>query len=158
MITRLQQHPARNITHELLALTLRITAEPGRRAAILEEAIAHYRETEPEKRVRFAVWLNQNGEAERTLVALPLEEALKRKDFFLPYIDAMAGLGRWLELRKILETKQSPMESAYVEAFQARDGDTRASAAEIRFPNGRELSLGNPTTEAVAAAARRSRN
>jgi hypothetical protein len=24
-------------------------------------------------------------------------------------------------------------------------GDTRASAAEIRFPNGRELSLGNPT-------------
>lgn len=45
-----------------------------------------------------------------------------------------------------------------VDAFQARDGDTRASAAEIRFPNGRELSLGNPTTEAVAAAARRARN
>ena len=45
-----------------------------------------------------------------------------------------------------------------VDAFQARDGDTRASAAEIRFPNGRELSLGNPQTEAVAAAARRARN
>src|SRR5690606_37147936 len=44
-----------------------------------------------------------------------------------------------------------------VDAFQARDGDTRASAAEIRFPNGRELSLGNPTTEAVAAAANRAR-
>ena len=42
-----------------------------------------------------------------------------------------------------------------VDAFRARDGDTRASAAEIRFPNGRELSLGNPTTEAVAAAAKR---
>ena len=28
----------------------------------------------------------------------------------------------------------------------------------IRFPNGRELSLGNPTTEAVAAAARRAGN
>ena len=42
-----------------------------------------------------------------------------------------------------------------VDAFRARDGDTRASAAEIRFPNGRELSLGNPTTEAVQAAARR---
>ncbi len=42
-----------------------------------------------------------------------------------------------------------------VDAFRSRDGDTRASAAEIRFPNGRELSLGNPTTEAVAAAARR---
>ena len=42
-----------------------------------------------------------------------------------------------------------------VQAFQARDGDTRASAAEISFPDGRELSLGNPTTEAAAAAAKR---
>ena len=42
-----------------------------------------------------------------------------------------------------------------VQAFQARDGDTRASAAEISFPNGRTLSLGNPTTEAVEAAAKR---
>ena len=42
-----------------------------------------------------------------------------------------------------------------VQAFRSRDGDTRASAAEISFPDGRELSLGNPTTEAVAAAANR---
>jgi hypothetical protein len=42
-----------------------------------------------------------------------------------------------------------------VQAFQARDGDTRASAAEISFPGGRSLSLGNPTTEAVEAAAKR---
>jgi hypothetical protein len=42
-----------------------------------------------------------------------------------------------------------------VEAFRSRDGDTRASAAEISFPDGRELSLGNPTTEAIAAAANR---
>ena len=42
-----------------------------------------------------------------------------------------------------------------VQAFKARDGDTRASAAEISFPDGRELSLGNPTTEAAAAAAKR---
>jgi hypothetical protein len=45
-----------------------------------------------------------------------------------------------------------------VQAFRARDGDTRASAAEISFPDGRELSLGNPTTEAVAAAAKRAKN
>jgi hypothetical protein len=45
-----------------------------------------------------------------------------------------------------------------VQAFAARDGDTRASAAEISFPDGRELSLGNPTTEAAAAAAKRAGN
>ncbi|MBO9575354.1 MAG: hypothetical protein J7494_06440 [Sphingobium sp.] len=42
-----------------------------------------------------------------------------------------------------------------VQAFRARDGDTRASAAEISFPNGQQLSLGNPTTEAVIAAGKR---
>ena len=44
-----------------------------------------------------------------------------------------------------------------VNGFASRDGDTRASASEISFPDGRQLSLGNPTTEAVAAAAKRSR-
>jgi hypothetical protein len=44
-----------------------------------------------------------------------------------------------------------------VVAFAARDGDTRASAAEISFPDGRQLSLGNPQTEAAAAAAARAR-
>lgn len=44
-----------------------------------------------------------------------------------------------------------------VQAFRARDGDTRASAAEISFPDGRELSLGNPNTEAAEAAAKRAK-
>ena len=42
-----------------------------------------------------------------------------------------------------------------VTAFRARDGDARASASEISFPDGHELSLGNPQTEAAAAAAKR---
>jgi hypothetical protein len=45
-----------------------------------------------------------------------------------------------------------------VQGFASRDGDTRASASEISFPDGRQLSLGNPTTEAAAAAARRAKN
>ncbi len=45
-----------------------------------------------------------------------------------------------------------------IQGFASRDGDTRASAAEIGFPDGRQLSLGNPNTEAAAAAARRAQN
>ena len=41
-----------------------------------------------------------------------------------------------------------------VTAFRSRDGDTRASAADISFPDGRTMSLGNPQTEAAAAAAK----
>ena len=43
-----------------------------------------------------------------------------------------------------------------VTAYRARDGAPRASAAEISFPNGQTLSLGNPQTEAAIAAAKRS--
>ena len=45
--------------------------------------------------------------------------------------------------------------SVIVNGYASRDNDTRASAAEITFPDGRQLSLGNPATEAVQAEARR---
>lgn len=45
-----------------------------------------------------------------------------------------------------------------IQGFASRDGDTRASASEISFPDGRQLSLGNPNTEAAAAAAKRAGN
>ncbi len=42
-----------------------------------------------------------------------------------------------------------------VTAYRARDGAARASAAEISFPDGQTLSLGNPQTESAIAAAKR---
>lgn len=45
-----------------------------------------------------------------------------------------------------------------VDGFAARDKDSRASASEISFPDGRTLSLGNPNTEAAAAALKRGGN
>jgi len=39
-----------------------------------------------------------------------------------------------------------------VQAFRARDGDTRASAADISFPNGRSMSLGNAQAELAIEA------
>jgi hypothetical protein len=42
-----------------------------------------------------------------------------------------------------------------VQAFRARDGDTRASAAEISFPDGRQMSLGNAQAELAIEAAKK---
>ncbi len=42
-----------------------------------------------------------------------------------------------------------------VRGFRAWDEDTRASAAEITFPNGTVMSLGNPNAEKAATAAAR---
>ena len=42
-----------------------------------------------------------------------------------------------------------------VQAFRARDGANRASAAEISFPNGRTMSLGNAQAEVAIEAAKK---
>jgi hypothetical protein len=42
-----------------------------------------------------------------------------------------------------------------VTAFRSRDGEARASAADISFPDGQKLSLGNPQTESVLAVVAR---
>ena len=55
-------------------------------------------------------------------------------------------------------TSLSPGTQITVRAFRSRDGDNRASAAEISFPNGTSMSLGNPQTEAAAAAAARGKS
>jgi hypothetical protein len=118
--TLLRQHPAHTIAHELLALGLEITATPARRAEVLDAAVAHYRTASPETRVQFAIWLNQNEEFQRTLAALPLDEALKRKDFFLPHAEALMSQRQWQQLKNILESKHTPLEQPYLEGFRAR--------------------------------------
>jgi len=120
LIVLLREHPAKNTGHELLALGLQILVTPQQRGILLDQAAAKFKLADPETRLAFAVWLNQNSEFNRTLDLLPLDVALKRKDFFLSHADALASLGQWDALKKIFETRQTPLEPPYAEAFRAR--------------------------------------
>jgi tetratricopeptide (TPR) repeat protein len=120
LITSLRQHPLSGFSEQLLVLDQQIRLEPGRRAEILDQAVADYKNSGLENLSRFAVWLNQHEEFQRTLDAVPLEAALKRKELFLPHMDALASLGRWEELDKILDTKPAPLEPVHSETFRAR--------------------------------------
>ena len=116
----LRKHPLKTLGHELLALTLEIAAAPTRRDELLDAAVATHKASDPDTRVQVAVWLNQNQEFERTLRLLPLEEAIKRKEFLLAHADALGGLSRWEELKKIFESNKLPLEQSYAQAFLAR--------------------------------------
>ncbi|MSU56717.1 MAG: hypothetical protein EXS35_00795 [Pedosphaera sp.] len=120
LIALLRAHPAKTTAHELLALGLQLLVTPEQRGVLLDDAAAQFKASDAETRLAFAVWLNQNSECNRTLELLPLAEALKRKDFFLSHADALAALGQWDALKKIFETKQTPLEQPYAEAFRAR--------------------------------------
>ncbi|MCW5552622.1 MAG: hypothetical protein KIS67_10755 [Verrucomicrobiae bacterium] len=137
ILSRLEQHPLAGITHRLMILEQRMLLAPEQREAILNQAVNHYRTiSDPAALNSFAVWLNQREEYERTLVALPFETALQRRELFLPHADALASLGRWEELGRILDGRRVPLETVFVEAFQARcatkTGNAPAAAAHWR--------------------------
>ena len=120
LISLLEANPLSGTSEKLLALDQSIRLTPERRPQILDEAVNRYKGSDPAILVEFIVWLNHHEEFQRTLDCLPLESALKRKDLFIPHLDAIASLGRWQELDGILETRRIPLEQVYAEGFRAR--------------------------------------
>ena len=115
-----QQSPF-GITQQLLVAEQQLRLTPERRAEILDPIVTQCRtSTAWADRNQLAVWLNQNREFARTLTALPLADALQRKELFLPHVDALASLGRWAELEKILDKSPTPLELVFLESFRAR--------------------------------------
>ncbi len=119
LIVLLKQHPSGSMQQQLLILEQRMRLEPERRPEILDAAVAQYKAAGKDL-VAFAAWLNRNEEFQRTLAAAPLDAALQSKELFIPHLEALASLGRWEELENILDTKRTPLEKVYVEAFRAR--------------------------------------
>jgi len=129
LITLLKQHPLSGFNQQLLVLDQQVQLEPGRRGEILDKAVAGCKNSPVDDLTRFAVWLNQHEEFQRTLEAVPLEAALKRKELFLPHVDALATLGRWEDLERILEDRPAPLESVHLETFRARAATKLNNAA-----------------------------
>ena len=120
LIALLKKNPLSGTAQQLEALDQAMRIEPKRRPEILDRAMTEYRGAEPSVLNPFVVWLNQHEEFQRTLDVLPLESALKRKELFIPHMDALAALGRWKQLEDILDTKRTPLEEVYAEGFRAR--------------------------------------
>ncbi len=146
VITLLGKHPLHTTTHDLLALRLEIDATPLQRGKLLDQAATNFQKTAPEMRVQFGAWLNQLREFDRTLQALPAAEALKRKDYFMVHLDALAALNRWADLLKLLESSQTPLEAAYTWAFRARCHSklNNQSLADLAWRDALRAAEGNP--------------
>lgn len=137
LVSRLEKHPLAEIAHRLLVFELRMLLAPQQRSEILTEAVSQYQTArDPAVLKSVAVWLNQREEFERTLLVLPLETALQRRELFLPHADALAALGRWEGLERILNHGRVPLETVQLEAFRARCatkvGNAPAAAAHWR--------------------------
>jgi tetratricopeptide (TPR) repeat protein len=70
--------------------------------------------------VVLATWLNGKGEFERELATIPLEKALRTRELFLQHVDALAALGRWEEIKGLLESERFPLDQVVQQMYLAR--------------------------------------
>lgn len=120
VIARLREHPAATESQRLLALDLELLLPGADRGAILDAAMDRYKTADAAALRTFGTWLNARKEFDRTLTAIPVAEAMKRKDLLLVALDAMAAQKRWAEIEEILQGKDLPLDEMYAEVFLAR--------------------------------------
>jgi hypothetical protein len=147
IVELLNAHPAGIEDDRLLALGLDIARRPEERAALLDAAVERYKTADGAARRSFGAWLNSMGDHRRTTLVIPADEALKRKDLLLVYLDAIAALKRWEEVRRILEIKNVPLDGAYRELFLARSALELGEATRADLHLRRARVLAGPSSE-----------
>ena len=119
----LENHPDARPYHKLLALELRARQDPALADQYVADAVQRFGnaaslaqlyqgsdELADETLVALAGWLNKIGRPAKTLEVLPQARASQRQDLFLQYLNALAGLQRWNEIKDLLISERFPIE------------------------------------------------
>src|SRR6266513_281722 len=64
--------------------------------------------------------ISQRGDQQRLVEAISLDRALQTRELFLQYVDALAALGRWDEIRRIIEAERFSLDPVIEHMYLAR--------------------------------------
>src|SRR5882724_9407204 len=103
---RLASHPLSRAPQKLLSLDLVDRATPSRHDELIAEGIAQWKDGDSDDLLALETWLSGKTEFQKTLETIPLEKALLSRELFLQYVDALGGLGRWSEIKQLLESER----------------------------------------------------
>lgn len=120
LVRRLEAHPLAQAPQKLLALDLRLHANPSERESLTDRAIAEWKDSDADSLTALAKWLNGKGEYQRLLDEIPQEKALGSRELFLQRMDALGALGRWDEIRQLLESERFPLDQVMQRMYLAR--------------------------------------
>jgi len=120
LIESINHHPLAKAPHQLLATDLEIAQHRDQRDEIVLRAIEHWKGGNNESLTALATWLYRNGEQQRLVEAISLDRALQTRELFLQYVDALAALGRWDEIRRIIESERFPLDPVIEHMYLAR--------------------------------------
>jgi hypothetical protein len=119
----LENHPDARPYHKLLALEVRARQDPILTDQYVADAVERFgnaarlaqlyegsADLADETLVALAAWLNKIGRPAKTLEVLPQARAAQRQDLFLHYLNALAALQRWNEIKDLLTSERFPIE------------------------------------------------
>jgi tetratricopeptide (TPR) repeat protein len=143
---KLETHPLARAPQKLLAIDLKIHEQKETRAEWIAKAIEQWKAGEPEETAALATWLNGKGEFQRHLDAIPLEKALQSRDLFLQHVDALGGLGRWKEIKELLDRDTYPLDPVVQKMYLARCNAQlgEKAASENNWQRALEAAHGDP--------------
>ena len=108
--------------------------------------------------VALATWLNKIGRPAKTLEVLPEARTIQRQDLFLQYVNALAALQRWSEVKDLFLSEHSvvdPMvQHMYLALAQARLGSATGANNEWQ----RALQVANTPEKLLTVAANAEQN
>ena len=116
----LEKHPLSKAPQKLLALDLLEHADASRRDELVARGIAQFKNGDAADLLALAAWLNGKREFDKTLEAVPIEQALTSRELFLQYLDALGGLERWSEVKQLLESDRFPLDPVVQKMYLAR--------------------------------------
>jgi len=143
----LENHPDARPSHKLLAFEVRARHDPALAEQYIADAVERFGNTArlaqtyqggadlaDETLFALAAWLNKIGRPAKTLEVLPEANAIQRQDLFLQYLNALAALQRWSEIKDLLMSEHSvvdPMlQHTYLAIAQAHLGSATAATNE----------------------------
>jgi hypothetical protein len=143
----LEHHPDARPAHKLLALEVRARQDPALTDQYVRDAVERFgnasrlaqtyqggADLADETLLALATWLNKVGRPAKTLEVLPEARAIQRQDLFLQYVNALAALQRWKEIKDLLLSEHSvvdPMvQHMYLAVAQAHLGSATSATNE----------------------------
>ena len=131
LVRLLQAHPLAQPFHQLTATNLMIQSRPSEREQIVKETIDRWKGGDNASLTALAAWLNSQKEYQRVLDLISENRALQTRELFVQYVDALGKLGRWTDIRRLIESEQFPLdpviEHMYLAECLSQQGETNAA-------------------------------
>ena len=167
----LENHPDARPYHKLLALEARARHDPALADQYVRDAVERFgnaarlaqtyqggADLADETLLALVAWLNKIGRPAKTLEVLPEARAFQRQDLFLQYVNTLAMLQRWSDIKDLFMSEHSVADPVfqhmYLAIAQAHLGSATAATNEWQ----RALQVANTPEKLLALATNAEQN